>query len=288
MSKCSLTYKGTELFVADTYDTGYSPYTDVYEESNKLYVNMKTPCHRCGGTGWYARPDWICFNCNGNKYETKKIRLYTDKEYAAYQKQKDRAAEKREQERNARHQKMKAEFKAKHGFNDKDESYLYYGETYSIKDTLKANGAVFDYILGWHSPEPIAVPEGTFIKVMSFYDIYDLDMESDVYCLLPEAKEKIEIATRIVDEEFANSEYVGTVGTKIELDVEVSSIGGYSSYYGDGHIYTFNNNGNELVWFTASNPHMDEGKQYHIIATVKKHEEYKGTKQTTITRVKVI
>jgi hypothetical protein len=33
---------------------------------------------------------------------------------------------------------------------------------------------------------------------------------------------------------------------------------------------------------------MDNGGRYTIAATVKKHDEYKGTKQTTVTRVKVI
>lgn len=288
MSKCNLTYKGIELFVADSYDKGYFPYSDIYEENNKLYVNMKTPCNRCGGAGWYIRPDYTCFRCCGNKWETKKIRLYTENEYQNYKNQQAAAEARRQHERDDRHRKMKEEFKTKHGFNSNDESYLYYGETYSIKDELKANGAVFDYTLGWHSPQPIEVPEGTFVTLVSFYDIYNLDENVDMYCLLPDAKDKIENATRIVDEEFATSDYIGTTGEKVELDIEVSSIGGYSGKYGSGHVYILNSNGNKLVWFTASNPHMDEGKVYHIIATVKKHEDYKGTKQTTVTRVKVI
>lgn len=288
MSKCSLTYKGTELFVADTYDIGYTPYSDIYEEKNKLYVNMKTTCGRCGGTGWVVLPNYTCFKCNGSKYETKKVRLYTEKEYNTYEKAKAAAEVKRQQARNARHEKMKAEFKTKHGFNEKDESYVYYGETYNVKDTLKANGAVFDYILGWHSPNPITVPEGTFVMVLAFEDVYGFDENVDMYCLLPDAKDKIEQATRVVDEEFATSNYIGTIGGKIEVEVELSSITGYTSKFGDGHMYIFNNNGNKIIWFTSSNPNMDNGSRYTITATVKKHDEYKGTKQTTVTRVKVV
>lgn len=288
MSKCSLTYKGIELYVADTYDNGYKPYSDIYEENNKLYVNMKKSCSRCGGAGWVIRPDYICFRCNGGKWETKKVRLYTEKEYGSYEKAKAAAEARKQRERDARHQKMKDEFKTKHGFNSNDDSYLYYGETYAIKDMLKANGAIFDCIFGWHSPNPIEVPEGTFVTILNFYDIYDLDDSVDMYCLLPDAKERIEKATRVVDEEFASSEYIGVVGEKIEAEVEVSSISGYSSRFGDGHVYVFNSNGNKLVWFTTSIPNIDSDMKFTITATVKKHDEYKGIKQTTVTRVKVI
>lgn len=290
MSKTNLIYKGVELYVADSYDN-YKPYGEPIEENGKLYQTMFTTCSRCGGTGWTPLPNYTCFRCNGNKYETQKVRLYDAKEYNTYKKQSEAAAAKRKQQAELRHQKMKAEFKIKHGFNDNDFTYLYYGDTYSIKDMLKENGAVFDYILGWHSPQQIdltSAPSNVYSLTLAFDTVYTLDEEVDAYCLLPDARETIEQITKIADEEFSNSEYVGEEKQKIEVNVTISSIAGYSNKFGDGHMYIFNSNGNKLVWFTSSNPDINVDEEYTITATVKKHEEYKGTKQTIVTRVKVI
>lgn len=49
-------------------------------------------------------------------------------------------------------------------------------------------------------------------------------------------------------------------------------------------LYTLvDDQGNDFKWF-ASNPKLKVGQTYNLKATVKKHDEYKGTKQTVITR----
>lgn len=45
--------------------------------------------------------------------------------------------------------------------------------------------------------------------------------------------------------------------------------------------------GNVFVWY-ASGEALDEGKTYDVTATVKKHDDYKGVKQTVITRAKAV
>jgi len=46
--------------------------------------------------------------------------------------------------------------------------------------------------------------------------------------------------------------------------------------------------GNELKWATSGMHNMEEGKEYFIKATVKDHRLYRDTKQTILTRVKVV
>ena len=84
------------------------------------------------------------------------------------------------------------------------------------------------------------------------------------------------------------SEYVGTVGDKFSVDVIFTSANWYESFYGIMNIYTFlDNNGNIFMWKTSNNIKNDVGDKIKIQGTIKEHSEYKGNKQTVLTRVKV-
>lgn len=105
--------------------------------------------------------------------------------------------------------------------------------------------------------------------------------------------------------DFSNSEWVAEPKKRLDLDltlVNVYEYEGYSySYYDSGtsYIYTFRDeSGNCIVWKTKNiidcyDEERDEwvlaevGSKVTMRATVKEHSEYKGTKQTVITRPKV-
>ena len=111
-----------------------------------------------------------------------------------------------------------------------------------------------------------------------------------------EAARKAEEA-RILAEK-AVSQYVGTVGQPIEVAVqyigspyfERKAFGGYGVE--TCYIHTFKDeHGNKIVWMTGSGLgkyHINELDHVIIRATVKEHKEYKGEKQTSILRCKVI
>jgi hypothetical protein len=99
----------------------------------------------------------------------------------------------------------------------------------------------------------------------------------------------------IADRAANNNEYVGNIGDKITItDIKnikslyVKDNSRYSYYAesstvwqiidGDGHTY---------IWTTSSNLSDDTRVAKEIVATVKEHKDYKGTKQTVITRGKV-
>lgn len=46
--------------------------------------------------------------------------------------------------------------------------------------------------------------------------------------------------------------------------------------------------GSDLVWFASQGRVLDEGNEYFVAATVKDHTEYKGRKQTSLSRVTVL
>lgn len=85
------------------------------------------------------------------------------------------------------------------------------------------------------------------------------------------------------------SEYVGSVGDKIEIVVTVAAIFGFETQYGYSKIVKMiDDDGNEFKWMTSSDPDVDQGDRVKIKATIKEHDMYKGIKQTKIVRAKVV
>lgn len=118
-----------------------------------------------------------------------------------------------------------------------------------------------------------------------------------------------------IDAENAKSNYVGTKGDKVDLTVtlafitsfEVDSFRGYGTV--DMSLYGFKDDeGNVYVWktsgalsierrtyadydpslFISRYEYAHKGDRVHIKGTIKDHAEYKGTKQTVLTRVKLV
>lgn len=86
-----------------------------------------------------------------------------------------------------------------------------------------------------------------------------------------------------------HSEYVGNVGEKVEKVVTLKRVNWFEGFYGQcTGIYVFEDeNKNILVWKTASAPDVEIGSMVTIRGTVKELNEYKGTKQTILTRCKI-
>lgn len=88
----------------------------------------------------------------------------------------------------------------------------------------------------------------------------------------------------------ANSKHVGVVKAKIVEQVTVlrhrTSIGNF----GTTHVYSFATvDGNALTWFSSNEiEELKTGALVWLSGTVKEHGEYKGLKQTVVTRCSVI
>lgn len=82
------------------------------------------------------------------------------------------------------------------------------------------------------------------------------------------------------------SEYVGSVGERITVAVDVVRRIPVEGDYGISYLFRMiDPSGDVLVWF-ASNDVLEEGKRYNITGRVKKHQVYEGIKQTYLTRCK--
>ena len=92
--------------------------------------------------------------------------------------------------------------------------------------------------------------------------------------------------TRLVE---GGSEYQGTIGDRSNFVIKLIRVFTTESTYGIIHIYNFQDEkGNILVWMSTSKQDMKEGDIYNLACTVKSHKEYKGIKQTQLTRCKIM
>lgn len=87
------------------------------------------------------------------------------------------------------------------------------------------------------------------------------------------------------------SNYVGEVGEKIDVNTRFyrysfyDRISSYTGKYEKINIYTFiDEEDNHIVWKTTSSENFDIGDKINIKGKVKEHNEYKGLKQTLVTR----
>lgn len=107
-------------------------------------------------------------------------------------------------------------------------------------------------------------------------------------------QERIE-AERIAEK--ARSQYIGTIGEKIELRCKFVRTAWYESesFVGFGKETTYINtfadaDGNKIVWKTNTRnigAQINEGTQCVVSGTIKAHSEYKDEKQTVLTRCKI-
>lgn len=91
----------------------------------------------------------------------------------------------------------------------------------------------------------------------------------------------------------AKSEYQGTIGEKIEIEVIYKKCFSYETMYGYQYIHLFEDEkGNVYKWKTnkglwLNNSVVELDSNLKIKGTIKGHEEYNGTKQTELTRCKI-
>lgn len=85
------------------------------------------------------------------------------------------------------------------------------------------------------------------------------------------------------------NEYIGEIKERLKFNITVVTIRHIEGVYGVVNVHNMRDDqGRTLVWFANTNSGMEEGKSYTIKGTVKKHDEFKGWKQTVLNRVKVI
>ncbi len=250
--------------------------TPPYKDANgKKWVRVRNNCDRCGGSGiWHYGPyGGTCFKCQGSGKVSQEVRWYSDEERIRMDARNEAHAEKIRQKR-------EAEILYRQGaeYNGFQNGYVIaiYGNTYSVKDELKEAGARFTYALGWYFSDEESVPEKFLAQAIKI----TWDMVSKDNRILPDTDVK-EIVMKAIPKEPSTSEYQGKVGERLRgLELEVIRFWDGGNYY----VHTLEDmSGNVYTWMTSARA-LEKGTLVRMDATVKKHEEYKGVKQTHLTR----
>ena len=294
--------KMMNYFVADSYKNAERVGQPFENEKGNLCTKIKYQCPRCSGKGIIvARVEngqlipipvdgGVCYQCGGAGFISKIVRLYTEKEYNSMKNNAEKAKARKEQEQK---EKMEREFAAtkekwlaEAGFNAQGETYMYFGESYSIKDTLKAAGFIFNPLLKWHTPQ---IPEGYEDRVIKF-------AVDELYTFSAWGKGvQNENAEKLIEDRIfqiappAHTEWYGQVGDKVDkIKVTLIRKGGFESRFGYTNVLTFvDGEGHSFVWFTSTNPIFEVNSKMYLSGTVKSHDEYKNVKNTVLTRCKL-
>ena len=180
-------------------------------------------------------------------------------------------------------QEKKEKWMERHGFNEKG-TYIALGDTYAVKDELKANGWKYDTIAGWHKADPAGFDEDVqFIPIE----------EVIVFTAWGEGAYK-EGAKEYINQ--FKGEPAGTARRSVYLEDDTFSgiratlikKVSYMGRYGLNYVYTFHTPEDyELVWFTSKDIEQAEGTELTISGRVKDRKEYKGINQTIVNYCKL-
>lgn len=295
-----------KFFVADSYKNAQIIGEPFENEKGKMVVKIQRKCDRCSGLGIIVSrvendklipipvDNGVCWGCGGRKYITKDVRAYTEKEYQQLQKNKERAAARKEEKEKARQKdlvenaaKYKHEVALKLGFGEDEKAYLVYGDdTFAIKDKLKELGARFDPTLKWFFSKEVELPEGYKLCVMSFDELYNYNPQSKRAEFKEDAKAIV--SRRMIELKGPSTSvyYPGVEKERIRnITAKVDSIRGFEGMYGYTSVYTFTSGDYVFVWMTSKcDLGLAVGETVDLTGTIKKFDEYMGVNQTHLTR----
>lgn len=278
----------------------------VYKMNDKKRVYIRTDrngtkyfadytCKRCGGQG--GLPQWIytgytCYECGGTGVAAKPeiFKEYTPEYAAKLEERRSKAREKKRLERIEQIKNKLPEIYQDHGFSSEGKIYVVTGNTYEIREELKAAGAKwFSALRSWGFTED--TDKYPTVQI-SFDECYTVDMETGCVNWNYETGNEDLIKSKMPKvENSLESSFIGSIGDKLDQVVTFVRYFEYErdSYSGWGkeiaRIYKFvDEHGNILIWNTGSWKTLQEGKRYNLKGKVKEHNTYNGENQTILTR----
>ena len=255
----------------------------VDRNGTKYFANYT--CRRCGGAGGSDKwqfTGWSCYECGGSGITSKPdiYKVYTPEYEAKLNERRAKRAAKRLAEAEAKADETRAAWLEKNQFDAHGNTFVFVGDTYTIKDELKALGAKYDCAMGWHINKNV---DGYEMKNLNINDIATPTLYGYVIDYV-----KVDLQLTPPQEEKPVSNYIGNIGDKIEIVVTLDFVSYWESIYGTTYVYNFiDEKGNVLVWKTSKGTAIENKTKLKLKGTIKDHGEYKDTKQTVLTRCKI-
>lgn len=248
------------------------------KNGTKYYVDSR--CPKCGGTGYgpWFQDGGVCYKCGGTGVSPHKFMVRTP-EYQA------KLDQRRFDKRKAAAAKMNEKWLADNGFAY-GLTYVYLGNTWDIKDELKAEGAKFNYNIGWHSA--MKINEFSAHEFLA-EELVQKDDAGMIIGWSVEGQEMVERVKKAYEAESApKSEYVGEIGKRQEFTLTLLDAICIDGYYGPSYINKLADaDGNIFIWKTGRQI-TERGGIVRLRGTVKDHSEYRFVKQTILSRCKEV
>ena len=271
-----------------------------FTQDGKQYARVSIKCDRCSGRGIYVigvhngslvpspHDAGMCWKCLGTGHFTKDVRDYTEAEYESMQKaratQKARRKEAAERREAARIDRENTYTLTSHGFKDST-AYAIVGDSYSIKDELKAHGAKFSYELRWICPEePTWLPADRYVAINA-QDIFELSGE---FIRVKETAHEY-----IASLQPTTGKHLGAVGQRIKVTATVVKVLTFKHEYMRGwpslsYMHIMKTDEGDTVTWTTSTVTWEVATKHTFVGTVKKLDTYNGDCRTTMTRCKEV
>lgn len=158
---------------------------------------------------------------------------------------------------------------------------IFKGDTYAEVDWFRMSIARYARWWGWYIISTEEIPTDLPAGIEAIRLPWEL-VGQDSGELKPESLIKEAVEALIYDE--SESEYVGSIGERLELFLTVERAIELDGSYGHSTMHLMRDDcGNLFVWTTASKS-WSARTEHHIKGTVKDHRKYKGEKQTVLTR----
>ena len=161
---------------------------------------------------------------------------------------------------------------------------VFRGNTYPYKEWFKENGARFTRSFKWSFDSDKAMPE-EFPEGLEPVRV-DWELVGDGDRLKSDDEIKKVMDGIFYPAEDSSSEYVGEIGERLEITVTVTKALTLDGYYGQSIMHIMEDGDENVYIWTTSSKSIPEGKVVTLRGTVKDHREYRGVKQTILTRCK--
>lgn len=256
---------------------------ETFEKKGKPYEKVIIICSRCGGDGNYSYNEvdgTICYGCQGSGVNIVERRILTEKEKEQREKAKQRREEKKEFERQQAEQEK--ENKIKEYIENNPIIYIAIDkDSYNKKDMLKQNG--YKWLTWyWVGHKQVEEVETISVNTEEVINEYGNIVDTIINDKVREYKKSLEEPNN------TKNEWYGSEGDKIEKEVTIEGRFGYDTQYGWVNITIMKDAEGYTYKWSSKNYLGEKGTKKNIKATIKDHEEYKGQKQTVLTRVKAL
>lgn len=271
------------------------------DKNGTAYYNVVYPCFACRGTGY--RPEYthveggVCFECGGSGRCERTEKVYTEE----YLQHKADLAERREERRRAAWTVEGALEKMGYGemigVVTDTEGHTFYGADFEWLTKIAgckyekgcsgllcdASRSVIEHAALPDTPKYLVVP-------VKWDELLEADYER---CELRWKEKGARTAVKNHTYSFPpcpkfESNFVGAVGDKVNMTLRLARVSGFESCFGYTSVYTFEDDRhNKIVWKTGKSIGHEVGDVITVSGTIKEHNEYRGEKQTVLTRCKV-